>query len=54
MDVFDVLKAISQRKVEFVQLGIDEKKAWKRAKFDISNEFHILLHDIERLYSSGI
>lgn len=49
MDVFDILDAI---KIEFMCKGMDENKARRRAEFTVSNEFHISLHDIERLYSS--
>ncbi len=49
MDVFDVLKAISKRKVEFVRMGNSEKDALKNAEFDISSEFHIRLQDIRKL-----
>ncbi len=51
MDIFDVLKAISKRKVEFVRVGMDEKDAFKNAAFDISKEFHIRLQDIRKIYS---
>lgn len=51
MDIFDVLNAILKRKANLVQIGIDEKDALKIAKFDISNEYHIPLRDIRRLYS---
>lgn len=53
MDIFDVLKAITKRKTEFMNLGMDENNAWKNAEFAVSSEFHILLRDIERLSSSG-
>lgn len=49
MDVFDILDAI---KIEFMCKGMDEDKARRRAEFTVSNEFHISLHDIERLYNS--
>jgi hypothetical protein len=52
MDIFDVLKAVSKRKIEFVHSGIDEKNALKNAEFIVSYEFHIPLHDVEILYSS--
>ena len=51
MDIFDVLKAISRRKVNLVQKGMNEKDALKNAAFDISNEYHIRIQDIRKLYS---
>lgn len=51
MDIFDVLKAVSKRKVEFVHVGMNEKEALKNAEFDISSEFHIRLQDIRKLYN---
>lgn len=51
MDIFDVLKAISKRKVDLIRKGMDEKDALKNAEFDISGEFHIRLQDIRKLYS---
>lgn len=53
MDIFDVLRAISKRKVEFMRLGLDEKKAIKKAELDISQEFRIPLYDIKRIYRIG-
>ena len=51
MDIFDVLKAISKRKAELIRAGMRERDALKGAEFDISNEYHIPLHDIRRLYN---
>ena len=51
MDIFDVLKAITKRKINLVHKGMDEKKALKIALFDISNNYHIKLSDIRKLYS---
>lgn len=51
MDIFDVLKAISKRKMDLIQIGMNEKDALKNAEFDISSEFHIRLQDIRKLYS---
>ena len=53
MDIFDVLKAISKRKVELVRVGMNEKDALRNAASDISSEFHIRLQDIRKLYSIG-
>lgn len=54
MDVFDVLKILSKRKLEFMQTGINEKDALKKAEFDISIEYHIDLHDIKKLSGSTV
>lgn len=51
MDIFDVLKAISKRKVDLILKGMNEKNALKNAEFDVSNEYHIPLYDIRKLYS---
>lgn len=52
MDIFDILKIMIKRKIELVQDGIDEKDALSRAEFDISNEYHISLFDIKKLYGN--
>lgn len=49
MDIFDVLKAIALRKIEFVRTGVSEKDALKKAEYDISREYHIPLLDIKRI-----
>jgi hypothetical protein len=49
MDVFDVLTAISKRKIIFVNSGINELEALMQAEFEISNEYHIPLFDIKKL-----
>lgn len=49
MDIFDILEAI---RTEFMCKGMNENGARRKAEFTVSNEFHIPLHDIERLYSS--
>jgi len=51
MDIFDVLKAVSKRKMDLTQKGMDERHALKSAEIDISNEYHIPLHDIRKLYN---
>lgn len=51
MDIFDILKAISKRKIDLISVGMSEKGALKNAEFDISGEFHIRLQDIRKLYS---
>ena len=49
MDIFDVLTAISKRKMAFMHAGVDENKALSRAEFDVSNDYHISMLDIEKL-----
>ena len=53
MDIFDVLKAISKRKIEIIRNGINDKDALANAEIDISEEYHIPLLDIRRLYRTG-
>lgn len=50
MDIFDVLKAISKRKTEIIHDGINDKDALTKAEIDVSEEYHIPLLDIRRLY----
>lgn len=49
MDIFDILKAISKRKTEFIREGMVEKDASSKAKFAISEEYHVPLHDIRKI-----
>lgn len=49
MDIFDILKAISKRKTEFICEGIVEKDASKKAKFAVSKEYHVSLSDIRKI-----
>ncbi len=49
MDIFDVLTAISKKKVAFMQSDMNENKALIRAEFEISKEYHIPLSDIQKL-----
>jgi len=49
MDIFDVLTAISKRKMAFMHAGVDENEALTKAEFDVSNDYHISLLDIEKL-----
>ncbi|SNQ60227.1 hypothetical protein [Candidatus Methanoperedens nitratireducens] len=49
MDIFDVLGAISKRKITLMHTGINESEALTKAKIDISIEYHISLFDIEKL-----
>jgi hypothetical protein len=52
MDIFDVLKAISNRKVDLIENGMNEKVALKNARLNISSDYHIPLCDIIKLYNS--
>ena len=49
MDIFDILKAISKRKTEFIHNGMIEKDASNKAKFAVSEEYHVSLHDIRKI-----
>ncbi|MCZ7399813.1 MAG: hypothetical protein O8C62_09100 [Candidatus Methanoperedens sp.] len=49
MDIFDVLTAISKRKMAFMHAGVDENEALIKAEFDVSKDYHISLLDIEKL-----
>jgi hypothetical protein len=49
MDIFDVLKAISKRKMALIKTDMNENEALIKAEFEISKEYHIPLLDIEKL-----
>jgi len=49
MDTFDVLTAISERKITFMHSGMNEQEATMKANLDISSEYHIPLLDIKKL-----
>lgn len=49
MDIFDILKAISKRKTEFIRDGMIERDASKKAKFVISEEYHVPINDIRKI-----
>ncbi len=49
MDIFDVLTAISKRKMAFMHAGMKENEALIKAEFDVSKDYHILLLDIKKL-----
>jgi len=49
MDIFDVLKAISKRKMDSVNAGMNENEAMVKAEFEVSKEYHIPLLDIKKL-----
>jgi hypothetical protein len=52
MDIFDVLTAISKKKIAFMQANMNEHKALIKAEVEISKEYHISLVDIQKL--SGV
>lgn len=52
MDIFDVLKAVSKRKIELVHLGMKENAAIIKAETYVSKEFNIALNDVRRLYTA--
>lgn len=49
MDIFEVLTAISKRKMAFMHTGVNEDEALNKAEFEISKEYHISLLDIKKL-----
>ncbi len=49
MDIFDVLTAITKKKIKFMHSGVNEHEAWIKAELDISREYHISLSDIKKL-----
>jgi hypothetical protein len=49
MDIFDVLKYISERKAEFVHSGMNEYIALKSAELCVSEKYHIPLYDIRKI-----
>lgn len=54
MDIFDVLKAISKRKIEIMRDGTSDKDAIIKAEFEVSKEYHISLLDIKKLNRVGV
>lgn len=54
MDIFDVLSAISKKKTNLVNRGINEQKALIKAQRVVSKEYHIPLPDIQKLVGDGI
>ena len=49
MDIFDVLTAISKRKMAFMHAGVNDNESLIEAELEISKEYHISLPDIEKL-----
>ena len=53
MDIFDVLTAISKKKMAFMKANMNENKALIKAEVEISKEYHIPLVDIQKLLGVG-
>ena len=49
MDIFDVLTAISKRRTNLMNSGLNGKKALIKAEKVVSKEYHIPLPDIKKL-----
>lgn len=49
MDIFDVLIAISERKIRFVNIGLNEPDALILAELWVSKEYRISPFDIKKL-----
>jgi hypothetical protein len=49
MDIFDLLTAISERKITFIHSGMNEQEAVTKTNLEISREYHISLLDIKKL-----
>jgi hypothetical protein len=50
IDIFDILTAISKKKMAFIQTDMSENDALVKAEFEISKEYHIPLPDIKKLF----
>lgn len=51
MDIFDVLNEIVKKKINLIRKGMSEKYASKRSVISISNDYHIPLADIRKIYN---
>ncbi len=49
MDIFEVLNAISKRKMAIIRSGACEQEALIKAELDISKEYNISIVDIKKL-----
>lgn len=47
MDIFDILKVVSKRKIEFEMTS--EKNCLKKAMFVVSKEYNIPLNDVQKI-----
>ena len=54
MDIFDVLSAVSKKRVTLINRGLTEHKALIKAERVVSEEYHISLHDIQKLVGDEI
>jgi hypothetical protein len=50
MDIFDILTGISKRKMVFMQTDMSENDALVKAESEVSQEYHIPLLDIKKLF----
>ncbi len=53
MDIFDLLTAVSIKKMAFMRIGMNEHEALNKAEFDVSDEYHIQLLDIKKINRTG-
>ncbi|NJD52404.1 MAG: hypothetical protein FIB07_05995 [Candidatus Methanoperedens sp.] len=54
MDIFEVLSAVSKRRINLMKSGITKHKALIKAEKVVSKEYHISLPDIQKLVGDKI
>lgn len=54
MDIFEVLTAISKRRTNLMNRGLNENKALIKAERGVSKEYHIPMPDIQKLVGDRI
>jgi hypothetical protein len=54
MDIFEVLSAVSKRRINLMKRGIAKNKALIKAERVVSKEYHISLSDIQKLVGDKI
>ncbi|VVB50728.1 Uncharacterised protein [uncultured archaeon] len=54
MDIFDVLSAVSKRRINLMKRGITKHEALIKAERVVSKEYHISLTDIQKLVGDKI
>ncbi|MFZ3382409.1 MAG: hypothetical protein WA144_00640 [Candidatus Methanoperedens sp.] len=54
MDIFDVLSAVSKKRVTLINRGLTEHKALIKAERVVSKEYHISLPDIQKLVGDWV
>ena len=54
MDIFDVLSAVSKKRINLINRGLTEDKALIKAERVVSKEYHISLPDIQKLVGDKI